>query len=320
MGKNLPPRMFHKHGAFYYVTRVDGKLKWFRLEKDYQLALYKYAEMEGKITDQGTVTGLIQRYRSDVLPGKAPKTQADRKWQLNRLDKVFGKMRLEAVTPPHIQRYLDKREKKIAGNREIKLFSTLYRHAINWGLCNSNPCEGAFYHPEPGRDRYITDAEFDRLKDKSDPMMRAIIEFAYLVGARRQDVLKLERKDITDDGVYIRQGKTGKRQLFYMTPELDRVIKSAKRVNRKAKNLKYLFTNTKGQQITATGFNSAWRRLRETADLIGVNFHDIRAKAITDAYQYRGLDYAQKLGGHQNRDQTEHYIKKKNTEGVDPIC
>ena len=320
MGKNLPPRMFHKHGAFYYVTRIDGKLKWFRLDKDYQLALYKYADMEGKTTDKGTVSGLIQRYRSDVLPGKAAKTQADRKWQLDRLDKVFGKMRLEAVTPPHIQQYLDKREKKIAANREIKLLSTLYRHAFSWGLCGSNPCEGAFYHPEPGRDRYITDAEFERLKAKSDPMMRSVIEFAYLVGARRQDILKLERRDITDDGVYIRQGKTGKRQLFYMTPELERVIKSAKRVNRKAKNLKYLFTNKKGQQITATGFNSAWRRLRVAADLADVNFHDIRAKAITDAYQDRGLDYAQKLGGHENRDQTEHYIKKKNTDGVDPIC
>jgi integrase len=320
MGKNLPPRMFHKHGAFYYVTRVDGKLKWFRLEKDYQLALYKYAEMEGKITDQSTVSGLIQRYRSDVLPGKAPKTQADRKWQLNRLDKVFGKMSLEAVTPPHIQRYLDKREKKIAGNREIKLFSTLYRHAINWGLCNSNPCEGAFYHPEPGRDRYITDAELAKLKAAADPMMLAIIEFAYLVGSRRQDILKLERKDITINGVYIRQGKTNKRQLFSMTPELERVIKFAKRVNRKAKNLKYLFTNTRGQQITTTGFNSAWRRLRERTGQIDINFHDIRAKAITDAYQQRGLEYAQRLGGHENRDQTEHYIKKKDTEGVEPLC
>lgn len=312
--------MFQKHGAFYYVTRIDGKQKWFRLDKDYQLALYKYADMEGKTTDKGTVSGLIQRYRSDVLPDKAVKTQADRKWQLDRLDKVFGKMRLEAVTPPHIQQYLDKREKKIAANREIKLLSTLYRHAINWGLCGTNPCESAFYHSEPGRDRYITDAEFERLKAKSDPMMRAVVEFAYLVGARRQDILKLERRDITDGGVYIRQGKTGKRQLFYMTPELERVIKSAKQVNRKAKNLKYLFTNKKGQQITATGFNSAWRRLREAADLVDVNFHDIRAKAITDAYRDRGLDYAQKLGGHENRDQTEHYIKKKNTDGIEPIC
>jgi hypothetical protein len=50
-----------------------------------------------------------------------------------------------------------------------------------------------------------------------------------------------------------------------MTPGLDRVIKSAGRVNRKAKNLKYLFTNTKGQQITATGFNSAWRRFARSS-------------------------------------------------------
>jgi integrase len=320
MGKNLPPRMFYKHGAFYYVTRIDGRLKWIRLDKDYQLALYKYADMEGKSTDQGMVSGLIQRYRLDVLPSKALKTQTDRKWQLDRLSKVFGKMRLEAVTPPHIQQYLDKREKKVAGNREIKLLGTLYRYAIRWGLCSHNPCEGAFYHPEPGRDRYITDPEFAILKAKADPMMLAMIEFAYLVGSRRQDILKLERKDITVEGVYVRQGKTNKRQLFYMTPELERVIKSAKRVNRKAKNLKYLFTNTKGQQITATGFNSAWRRLRDRTDLVNINFHDIRAKAITDAYNQRGLDYAQKLGGHENRDQTEHYIKKKNTEGVEPIC
>jgi hypothetical protein len=57
---------------------------------------------------------------------------------------VFGKIRIEAVTPPHIQQYLDQREKKVAGNREIKLLGTLYQHAIRWGLCSVNPCEGAF--------------------------------------------------------------------------------------------------------------------------------------------------------------------------------
>jgi hypothetical protein len=36
-------------------------------------------------------------------------------------------MGLEVVRPPHIQRYLDKRENQVAGNREIKLLGTLYR-------------------------------------------------------------------------------------------------------------------------------------------------------------------------------------------------
>jgi len=312
--------MFKRYRVYYHVIRIDGKQKWIRLSDDYQAALYKYADLEGKSTDDGTVSGLIQRYRQDILPGKADKTQKDRKFQLDRLDRVFGELTLDAITPPHIQKYLDQRDKKVAANREIKLLSTLYRYAIRWGLCLLNPCEGAFYHSEPGRDRYITDDEFDLLKGNADPMLRAIIEFAYLTGARRADILNLKRKDITEEGVYIRQAKTEKRQLFYKTAELDRVIKDAKR-SRKAKNMTYLFTNTYGQQITSTGFNSVWRRLREkkVVNLTDVNFHDIRAKAITDAYRNRGLDYAQALGGLENRDQTERYIKKKNTEAVDPI-
>lgn len=105
-----------------------------------------------------------------------------------------------------------------------------------------------------------------------------------------------------------------------MSAELYRVIKDAK-LSGKAKNMAYLFTNTYGQQITATGFNSAWRRLRKkkAVNLTDVNFHDIRAKAITDAYRDRGLDYAQALGGHENRDQTERYIEKKATEGGEPV-
>ena len=69
-----------------------------------------------------------------------------------------------------------------------------------------------------------------------------------------------------------------------------------------------------------TGFNSAWRRLRESAGLVDVDLSDIRTRAINDAYQEHGLDYAQKPGGHENRDQTEHNIKKENTVGVEPIC
>jgi len=54
-----------------------------------------------------------------------------------------------------------------------------------------------------------------------------------------------------------------------MTTELDRVIKDAKR-SRKAKNMTYQFTNTYGQQITSTGFNSAWRRLLSVSSESGL--------------------------------------------------
>jgi integrase len=50
-----------------------------------------------------------------------------------------------------------------------------------------------------------------------------------------------------------------------------------------------------------------------------VTFHDIRAKAITDAKEKGGLDYAQALGGHENRDQTERYIKSKSVDIIEPV-
>ena len=71
------------------------------------------------------------------------------------------------------------------------------------------------------------------------------------------------------------------------------------------RNLIYLFTSTHGQQITDTASNSAWRRIRKKDNIVDVAFHDIRAKSITDANEKGGLDYAQALGGHENRDQTE---------------
>ena len=50
-----------------------------------------------------------------------------------------------------------------------------------------------------------------------------------------------------------------------------------------------------------------------------VHFHDIRAKALTDAKREGGLDYAQALAGHQSRDTTEGYVKARDVERVRPL-
>jgi len=99
---------------------------------------------------------------------------------------------------------------------------------------------------------------------------------------------------------------------------LREVIDKAKGA-RKTRNLIYLFTNTHGQRITETGFNSAWRRLRKKTGITGITFHDIRAKALTDAKDKGGIDYAQALGGHANQSMTERYIKGKSVEKIEPL-
>jgi integrase len=306
------------------VTRVSGKVKWIRLSADYQEALHKYADLRSDVRNDGTVSSAIIKYRTEILPRRAKKTQEDRGYQLDRLDRVFGSTPLGTVKPPHIQTYLTSHEFEVAANREIKLLSTIYRHAINWGFCTINPCQGAFYHKETPRDREVTDDEFIMLQKKACESVRAIIQIAYLTGMRKGDILDLKLTDLEEAGIRNRQNKTEKKQIFSWTPALRATVKLATSARKATKVSgiraeKWLFTNRKAKQITVTGFNSAWRRLRERCNLADMHFHDIRAKAITDAKRKGGIDYAQTLAGHENQSQTEAYIRSKQTDIVEPV-
>ena len=333
--RDLPPRMYKKYRVFYYVVRVDGKKKWIRLSDDYQEALFKYAELEGNPQTTELIKDAIEKYRLEILPGKAEKTRSERKYQLDRLSRVFGAMHYQALQPKHLQAYLQARTDKkgnpapVAANREVKLLSTIYRHCIVWGFCDANPCENIFYHPEKGRDRYISDDELKTLRDNADEMTRAIIDIAYCTGMRKSDILQIKTADVTQEGLYNRQNKTEKRQLFKYTPKLKTAVDTAKAIKKTRRTsdnahplTPYLFINSKGRVITNTGFNSTWRRLKAAQGFVddkNLTFHDIRAKALTDAKKKHGIEYAQELGGHENASQTEHYIKSKSTDEINAL-
>ena len=85
------------------------------------------------------------------------------------------------------------------------------------------------------------------MKAKADPTLRAIIDIAYLTGMRRGDILGLQLSDESDEGLFNQQNKTGKRQLFSWTPDLHAAVRAAKQA-RKTRNLRWLFSNAKGQQ------------------------------------------------------------------------
>jgi integrase len=67
------------------------------------------------------------------------------------------------------------------------------------------------------------------------------------------------------------------------------------------------------------GFNSAWERLKNKVGLSDIHFHDIRAKALTDAKRIAGSDYAQALGNHASVETTEIHIKCREVNTVKPL-
>ena len=314
----LPPRMAKKYRVYYYVRRIDGKKKWIRLSDDYQEALFKYAELEGNKSNNGLISGAITRYRGEILSTKSDKAKADEGYQLNILNDVYGHMQLDDLETMHLMQYLTEKEAKVAANRDIKLLSKVFKKARQWGLTKNNPFKDVDYNPEKSRDRLITDEEFIRLQEAASPTLRAIIQIAYLTGMRRGDILGLKRSDITEHGIFNQQGKTSKKLLATMTPDLKMAINIAKSAQ-KASHIQYLFLNNKNEPITETGFNSAWRRLREKTGILDIHFHDLRGLAATHAKRKGGLEYAKDLLGHESIEMTEKYIKSKEIEVVKPV-
>jgi integrase len=309
-----------RHGAYYHVCNSGGKQSWFRLSSDYSEALRIWAEREGSTHKKGTtVSHMINRYLIEILPSLSPKTVQERTRQAVGLDSAYGNMPLHSVKPHHIAAYLDRRSAKVAANREITFLSSMYQYAMRWGWCESNPCTGIRRNAEKRRTRYITDIELDTLINTASKKMAVIIEIAYLTAMRKSDLLAIRINDIKPDGLYVRPSKTmdssGTSMVFNMTPKLKAAVLKAMRKDA----IGHLFTNTQGNPYTISGFNSVWRRLKIKTGIIDIHFHDIRAKALTDAKRQSGSDYAQELGNHASIQTTETYIKQREITRVNPL-
>jgi integrase len=109
------------------------------------------------------------------------------------------------------------------------------------------------------------------------------------------------------------------RTLFFLISlraALKEVLSRAKAIKRPVHSL-YLFCNRKGTQYTYDGFQSIFYRHKKKMGLGDIHFHDLRAKATTDA-DSQGLN-AQKLARHKSRTMTEYYIKQRQYERIEPL-
>lgn len=313
--RELPPRMIARHmkkKTLYYYTLAKGRK--IPLGSDLNAAKLKWAELENgspQVCDRFEV--VANRYKIEVLPSKAPKTQRDQVGQLQKLCAVFGQGSLSDIEPQHIRRYLDKRTKKTAANREIALFSHLFNWARGKGYTNNpNPCVGVKKNPERPSKEYINDADYRAVLSVAPPELADAMEIAYLTGQRVADVLKITRKDISDGCLWITQNKTQKPMGVRISGKLATVIDAALTRPRSATG-PYIVQTDNGQRLTYTMLR---KRFLKACEVAGVKwkFKDIRAKAATDS---ESLQRAQELLGHEDPRTTKRSYRRG--EKVDPL-
>jgi integrase len=313
-----PPR-FHKKGRTWYHVGTTIPRKWTKLSSDRAEALRMWAQIEGRKEDDSSklFSMIVKRYIREVYPTKAPRTRADNDKELINLLRVFALLPIDSILPMHIRQYMDIRGRvaETRANREKALFSHILNKAREWGYTAlQNPCQGVKGYKEKGRDRYVTDDEFAKVKAHAHYAVVDAMDVALLTGQRPADVIKIKRSDLRDGALWVTQNKTGARLGIEMTGELAEVVTRICQRPRKAIS-PFLIQDDNGQPLTALALRSRFDKARKLAG-VSFQFRDIRAKAATDTGD---LAHSQKLLAHKNRDMTEHYVRSRVGDRVKPL-
>lgn len=304
--RDLPPRCYLKHGAFFYVTPAN---KWVNLGRDRDKALQAYAAMAAKPAAVSTMPGLVDAATASLLHGRAVNTQKQYKVALARIRSIFAEFRVEDVRPKHIAAVkVEMRETPNMANRVLTLLRLLFAYAIEQQLVEWNPTLGVKPHTQHKRTRLISHDEIEKIIAVAPPRLAALIYVLRLSGQRVSDVLALRRSDVTDEGLVFVQAKTGAKLLIRWNPDLRAAIDRALALHVNIKALTVFHDKHGGPPSYHTTWEQ-WRTAVAKAGVPDARIHDLRAVAVTAAHR-QGLD-PQSLAGHTNRKMTERYIRDK---------
>lgn len=307
----MPPRVYRGKSAFEYHPKEGGAIRLCSLDSKKSVVWSEYEKYAAiGIINFKKLYSLFEK--SPQFNSLAPRTQKDYAQYYKAVMPVFGHVMPDKITTPHIRRYMDKRGKNAPAraNKELSWINVVISWGRERGYNKTNPCTGIKRFKTTDRDRYIEDWEYLAVYEIAPVPIKVAMDISYLCAARTQDIISLTRKQILDIGIYIKQGKTGKKQIKLWSDALRDVIALAK-MQPGVKSATYVVHNKKGKRYTEDGFKSIWQGVIRKAIKEGLiknrfTFHDIKAKGISD---YEQGD-KQLFSGHKTRRAMEVYNRK----------
>lgn len=311
--KDLPQRMHRKHGAYWHVKAG----KWTRLAGlDEQVTAFaRFAEIE-QGSGGRTIQDAINRYLARHVPKLASATQADYRRACITLGRWAGSMPLDALRTSHVAQLSDRQDTAAGSRKLVAVLSGIYAMARHAGWVEFNPCEGVMLPKQPKRDYLPTWAELDALRESVPAQIAAAMDMALATALRLGDMLRLQRSDIDGGVLRVRISKTKASVSYQLTDDL-RAILARLRKDRPASL--FLIPNSQGQAYTVSGWESNWQRAKKSAGFAHIRWHDLRARALTDAARQQGRDYAQALAAHADGSTTEIYLRGRGEVAIMPL-
>lgn len=322
MKRDLPKRVYLRHGAYYYV-QANGKWKRLSAEKHGLPAMYRaLANLTDSEANSEAMPAVISRWLKEKRTEWAEKTAVDQDRIANEMSKQFTDFRPCEVTTPACANYL---RDFAAKPRTYNLHRTMLRQVLAFAALEGlregfNPVDNIPAKKQAVRKRAVTDAEVKALKEAAKKATRngevlvQMIDLALLTGQRIGDLLRLRWQDVDNEGIRVQQGKTGERLLIEWSPALRAAIKACQRGDK----IGHVLKTQSGAGYRYAGIRSAWDRACERAGIEDLHIHDLRGRAGMDKRDRHGLEAARDLLGHKSIKMTEHYVDGKASRRVKP--
>jgi integrase len=264
--------------------------------------------------DRMTVGALLERWLTDVVkPSCSFKTHATYADLVqHHLAPVFGKLLLERLTTPQIQRFLNERHASGLSPKTVKHIRDCLRAALNvavdeWELISRNPASKARPPAAAKSELRVFSMEEARrfLALTQGHRLEALFSVALCLGPRQGEALGLkwnnidfEKATLTIDGALKRvdgkliKGKT-KRETSCRTIGLPAVTIAALRRHQARQEVErelagtrwketgYVFATRIGTPTERRNLLRDWYKIMAGANLPQIRFHDLRHSAAT---------------------------------------
>ena len=270
-----------------------------------------------------TVAEAAERFRKDHIavrlkPSSARRIESVIRWHILPAfgNRSMGSIERKEVLALH-QRMSDTPNQ---ANRMLRTLSLMYTLSRDWGLlpeglpsAGHNPCTGVMKYPDRKRERFLTDAEFERLGDVlRDAEKRggasgstiAAIRLLMLTGCRKSEILTLrwEHVDLENGELNLPDTKTGAKTI--VLPQA--AVKVLADI-RKIPGNPWVIAGRK-PNAHLKGLDVGWRTLRSRAELEDVRIHDLRHSYASRALALgESLPMIGKLLGHKQIETTARY-------------
>jgi len=271
-----------------FQTLAEAR-KWAKIREGAVLEGRRFPSTAAK---RHTVSDLVDRYISDVLPGKRPSTAYNQRYQLRWWKAHLGHYALADVTPALLVEYRDKlarnkvrRQSGATVNRWLAVLSHCFTMAVReWQWCDDNPVRTIRKPREPrARVRFLADQERHQLLEECqtsrNSYLHTIVVLALATGARRGELLGLQWPDVDLKRATLtfQETKNGERRAVPLTGQALALMGQHAKVRRLDTAL--VFPDATGKR--PVGIREAWEYAVKRAGITDFRFHDLRHTAAS---------------------------------------